>query len=82
MEVVSDPIASDNELIIGTDGSIKKFEPLSDSTQKRIAMKFNFCVSSADKVEYTGNGNHCKSLPVITHKATGNGACLTAFPFC
>ena len=49
MEVVSDPIASDNELIIGTDKCIEKFEPLSNSNRKRIAMKFNFCVSSIDK---------------------------------
>ena len=76
MEVVSDLIASDNELIFGTDKCIKKFEPLSDSNRKRIAMKFNFCVSSIDKVEYTGNGNHCTSPPVIIQKATGNGACL------
>ena len=45
MEVVSDPTASDNELIIGTDKCIEQFEPLSDSNRKRIAMKFNFCVS-------------------------------------
>ena len=66
MEVVSDPIASDNDLIISTDKCIKKFEPLSESNRKRIAMKFNFSVSSIDKVEYTGNGNHCTSSPVIT----------------
>ena len=76
MKVASDPIASDNELIIGTDKGIEKFEPLSDSNRKRIAMKFYFCVSSIDKVEYTGNGNHCTSLPIITQRATGNGACL------
>ena len=40
MEVASDPIASDNELIISTDKGIKKFEPLSNSNRKRIAMKF------------------------------------------
>ena len=76
MEIVSNPIASDIELIIGTEKCIKKFEPLSDSNRKRIAMKFNFCVSSIDKVEYTGNGNHCTCPPVITQKATGNRACL------
>ena len=76
MQFVSDPIASDNELIISTDKCIEKFEPLSGSNRKRIAMKSNFCVSSIDKVEYTGNGNHCTSPPVITQKATGNGACL------
>ena len=39
-------------------------------------MKFNFFVSSINKVEYTGNGNHCTSPPIIRQKATGNGACL------
>ena len=39
-------------------------------------MKFNFCVGSVNKVEYTGNGNHCRSPPVITQKAAGNRACL------
>ena len=76
MELVSDPIASDNEVIISTDKQIKKFEPLSESNRKRIAMKFNFCVSSIDKAEYTGNGNHCTSPPIIRQKATGNGVCL------
>ena len=56
MEVVSDPIASDNELIIGTDICIEKFEPLTDSNRRRIAMKFNFCVSSVNKVEYKAMG--------------------------
>ena len=76
MELVSDPIASDNEVIISTDKQIEKVEPLSESNRKRIAMKFNFFVSSIYKVEYTGNGNHCTSPPIIRQKATGNGACL------
>ena len=55
---------------------MQRFEPLSDFNRKKIAMKFNFLVSSIDKVEYTGDGNELNIAPLVMTKSTGNGACL------
>ena len=83
MEILSDLDDTSSDIAINKPETYtEKCQPLTDVNRRKIAMKFNFCISSLDKVEYISIGNECKGAPVPLRPLGMVHVCLTASLFC